>query len=94
MKNQVMKLDIVNHEESSHEVGTYYIMKNQVMKLVHKVKNAESSHVKDGSRSKSVNSNESSDEVGTVNHGKLSHVVTTENQRESRHEVGTINHGE
>ena len=41
-----------------------------------------------------VNSNESSDEVGTVNHGKLSHVVTTENQRESRHEVGTINHGE
>ena len=41
-----------------------------------------------------VNSNESSDEVGTVHHGKLSHVVTTENQRESRHLVGTINHGE
>jgi hypothetical protein len=32
-----------------------------------------------------VNSNESSHEVGTVIHGKLSHVVSTENQRESSH---------
>ena len=76
-------------------------MENLVIKMVrstwwrikswswYTVNNGESTHVEEGSRSKSWWINEVS-----VNHGEWRRVVITVKQRESSHVVGAINHGE